>query len=150
MPRLISLTLPMLAALALSACGKDKPPSTAQPPDTASNFAQPFDARGGDPEWGLKIRGQQITLSRAGQPDLVGTTPGATIQDHSAAWTVTLPDHRTMKVSLYASTCTDAGSGTTYAYAADVTLPDASPLDGCAGPPAGSGAAASAPAGTKR
>ncbi len=136
MPRLIPLALPMVAALALSACGKDKPPSTAAAPDTASNFAQPFDARGFDPEWGLKIRGQQITLTRAGQPDLAGTAPGAAIKDHAATWTVALPDHQAMKVSLYASSCTDASSGAVNAYAAEVTLPDATPLSGCAGPPA--------------
>ena len=90
MPRLVSFAVPMLAALALSACGRDKPPSTALPPDTASNFAQPFDARGFDPEWGLKIRGQQVTLTRANQPDLAGTAPGAAIKDHSATWTVAL------------------------------------------------------------
>jgi uncharacterized membrane protein len=142
MPRLISLAAPMfaaplLAAVALSACGKDKPDSHPTPPDMASNFAQPFDARGYDPEWGLKIRGQQITLSRANQPDLTGTAPGAAIRDHSALWVAALPNHQTLKVSLYASSCTDAQSGTTHAYAAEVTLPDASPLSGCAGPAAG-------------
>ncbi|HLZ76615.1 hypothetical protein [Phenylobacterium sp.] len=141
MPRPISLAAPLLAALALSACGNDKPPSTAPPPDTASNFAQPFDARGFDPEWGLKIRGGQITLTRAGQPDLAGTAPGAAITDHSATWTVALADRQTMKVSLYASSCTDASSGATYGYSAEVTLPDATPLSGCAGPPAASAAA---------
>lgn len=136
MPRPTSLCLPILAALALSACGKDAPESHVPPPDTASNFAQPFDARGSDPDWTLKIRGQQILLTRAGQPDLAGASPGAAIKDHSAAWTVTLPDHQTMKVSLYASGCTDAATGVVYAYSAEVTLPDASPLDGCGGPPA--------------
>jgi uncharacterized membrane protein len=136
MSRLISLAVPMFAALALSACGKDKPASTALPPDTASNFAQPFDARGFDPEWGLKIRGQQITLTRAGQPEVTGVAPGATIKDHSATWAAALPDHRTLKVSLYASGCTDAAGDATYAYTAEVTLPDATPLSGCAGPPA--------------
>jgi uncharacterized membrane protein len=89
MRRLISLAAPRLAAplvaaLALSACGKDRPESHPTPVDTASNFAQPLDARGSDPEWGLKIRGQQVTLTRANQPDLTGTAPGAVIQDHSA------------------------------------------------------------------
>ena len=152
MRRLTSLTAPMLVAPilalgALGACGKDKPESHPTPPDTPSNFAQPLDARGSDPDWGLKIRGQQITLSRAGRPDLAGAAPGASIQDHSATWTAVLPDHRTMKVSLYASNCTDAASGATYAYSAEVTLPDASPLSGCAGPAAGGGPKVAAPPG---
>lgn len=138
MRRLISLTVPMLAAPILAigtlgACGDDKPESHPTPPDTPSNFAQAFDARGSDPDWGLKIRGQQITFSRPGQPDMAGVAPGALIQDHTATWTAALPDHRTMKVSLYASSCTDAASGATYAYSAEVTLPDATPLSGCAG-----------------
>jgi uncharacterized membrane protein len=126
-----------LAALALSACGKDTNPD-AQPtiPDTASNFAQPFDARGADPDWGLTIRNNQIRFTRPGQPDLAGAAPGVTVKDHSASWAVALPDRRTMTVSLYASTCTDAKSGATYAYAAEVVLPDAAPLNGCAGAPA--------------
>jgi uncharacterized membrane protein len=135
MPRFISFAIPLLAALALGACGKDKPEGHPAPADTVSNFNQPFDARGAGPDWGLKIRGQQFTLTRTGQPDLAGTAPGATIQDHTATWVVALPDHQTLKVSLYASSCTDAQNGATYAYAAEVTLPDATPLSGCAGPP---------------
>ncbi len=127
----------MLAALLLAACGKDTNPD-AHPTvaDTTSNFAQPFDARGSDPDWGLTIRNNQIRFTRAGQPDLAGAAPGATVADHSASWAVALPDHRTMTVSLYASACTDAKSGATYAYAAEVILPDTAPLSGCAGAPA--------------
>jgi uncharacterized membrane protein len=134
-----SMTLAALTliALALAACGKDANPG-AQPtiPDTASNFAQPFDARGSDPDWGLTIRNNQIRFTRPGQPDLAGAAPGVTVMDHSASWAVALSDRRTMTVSLYASTCTDAKSGATYAYAAEVVLPDAAPLNGCAGAPA--------------
>ncbi|MGZ3376616.1 MAG: hypothetical protein ACXU8S_08455 [Phenylobacterium sp.] len=142
MSRLISRAVPVLAAMTLSACSDDKPPSTAPPPDVASNFAQPFDAGGSNPDWALKIRGQQITLTRAGGPDLAGTAPGAMIRAHSATWTTALPDHQTMKVSLYASNCVDPGSGASYGFSAEVTLPDAAPLSGCAGPPP---AAAGAP-----
>jgi uncharacterized membrane protein len=41
-----------------------------------------------------------------------------------------------MTVNLYASACADPQSGTTYAYAAEVILPDKSSLVGCGGPPA--------------
>jgi uncharacterized membrane protein len=138
MPPLKTLAAPMiLASLALCACGKDRNPDAHPPvPDTASNFAQPFDARGADPAWGLTIRGNQLALTRAGQPTLAGTAPGATIQDHSATWAVTLPESQTMTVNLYASACADPQSGTTYAYAAEVILPDKSSLVGCGGPPA--------------
>jgi uncharacterized membrane protein len=128
----------VLAALALSACGgsdKDAGPHL-PPPDVASNFSQPLDARGTDPGWGLKIRGQQLTLDRPNQPDLVATAPGAVISAHAAAWSAKLPDGRTMKVSLYASPCSDGTSEVKYPFSAEVLLPDAAPMSGCAGPPA--------------
>lgn len=127
----------VVAALALSACGGgDKDPNApVAAPDLAANFSQPIDARGGDPAWGLKIRGQQLTLNRPNQPDLVGTAPGATIQAHEASWNATLPDGAIMKVSVYASTCADA-AGTSYPFAVEVSLPGAAPFSGCGGPPA--------------
>jgi uncharacterized membrane protein len=138
MRRSIALAVPMLGALTLAACGgkQANPDSHPTAPDTASNFAQPFDAHGADPDWGLKIRGQQIVLTRPNRPDLAGAAPGATVKDHSASWVAALPDHQTMTVSLYASACTDAQSGAAYPFSAEVVLPDSTPLSGCAGPPA--------------
>ncbi len=137
MPRLMTFAAPMLlAALALSACGGPEQRDPPAPPDTVSNFAQPFDARGVAPDWGLTIRGNQLTLTRAGQPTLAGTAPGATIQDHSAVWVASLAEGQSMRVSLFASACVDPVSGAAYAYAAEVVLPDKASLYGCAGPPA--------------
>ena len=126
----------VVAALALSACGGgDKDPNALPTaPDVAANFSQPIDARGGDPVWSLKINGQQLTLQRPNQPDLVATAPGASIQPHQASWTATLPDGQTMKVNVYASACADA-AGVSYPFSVDVALPDAAPLDGCGGRP---------------
>jgi uncharacterized membrane protein len=130
----------LLTALALGACGgggDDKASNDhPTPPDLASNFSQPLDARGTDPEWGLKIRGTQLVLSQPNQPDTVGTAPGAVITAHAASWTAALPGGRTMKVSLYASACADPVTGATYPMSAEVQLPGATPLGGCAGPPA--------------
>jgi len=132
----------LLAALALAACGpQTNPDAPSVVADTAANFNQPIDARGADPSWGLKIRGLQLTLERPGQPTVMATAPGATIDAHSAVWTASLPNRQTMKVSVYASPCTDPATGTTYPFAAEVLLPDAAPLDGCAGKPAGAAAA---------
>jgi uncharacterized membrane protein len=138
MRRPISIAVSVLAALALGACGgaKSNPDSHPTLADTASNFTQPFDARGADPDWGLKIRGQQIVLARPGLPDMTGVASGATIKAHSASWAAALPNRQIMTVSLYASACTDAQSGATYAFSAEVVPPDATPLSGCAGPPA--------------
>jgi uncharacterized membrane protein len=127
----------VLAALGLCACG-DKQPDSNQPapPDIASNFNGPIDARGADPQWGLKIRGLEFTLERPNQPNLVAKAPGAVLTPHTAAWTATLPGGEVMKVNLYGSACTDAASGATYPFSAEVQLPDARPLSGCAGKPA--------------
>jgi uncharacterized membrane protein len=127
-----------LAAIALSACGgggkdSDGKPS---PPDMAANFAQPLDARGSDPAWGLTVRGTTLTLSQPNQPVLVGVAPGAVIQPHAASWSAALPDGRTLKATLYASSCTEPATGATYPFSAEVQLPGAAPLDGCGGPPA--------------
>jgi uncharacterized membrane protein len=126
----------LLSALALAACGEDKNPDAPAPaPDVASNFSQPLDARGIDPDWGLKIRGQQLVVDRPGQPDISATAPGATITAHSAAWTGKLPNGQSMSVSLYASPCSDGASAATYPFTAEVVLPDSTPLSGCAGQP---------------
>ena len=134
--RSIPPTLPLLCALALVACGKAEEPKNVAPPEVASNFGQPFDAIGTDPAWSLKIRGRQITFSRPDAPDLVAPAPGAVIQPGQASWTAVTPDGRSMKVSLYASPCSQGVSGPTYTFSAEVDLPDETPLSGCAGPPA--------------
>jgi uncharacterized membrane protein len=127
-----------LLLLALSACNKEKENSAPPlPPDVALNFSAPIDAQGDDPPWTLMVRGTQLTLSRPGQPDVTATAPGAVITAHSAAWTVALANGQTMKVSLYASQCMEGGDGgRAWPMAAEVTLSDASPLGGCAGPAA--------------
>ena len=127
----------LLAALALSACGKSEEPTSPPPaPEAPINAGQPMDARGTSPDWGLKIRGPQLTLNRPNQPDLVATASGAVIKPGQASWTGLLPDGQAMKVTLYASACSDGVSEATYKFSAEVVLPDSSPLTGCAGPPA--------------
>jgi uncharacterized membrane protein len=126
----------LLAALALSACGKpEEPKSPPPPPEAVINAGQPMDARGTGPDWGLTIRGLQLTLNRPNQPDLVATAPGAVIKPGETSWTGVLPDGQAMKVTLYASACSDGVSEATYNFSAEVILPGSSPLTGCAGPP---------------
>ena len=139
MRRLIVVSAVLLVgAGALSACGGSdtNPNAPVAAPDVAANFSQPIDARGADPAWGLKIRGLQFTLQRPNQPDVVATAPGATLTAHSAAWSATLANGQTMKVNLYASPCADAARLATYPFTAEVLLPAAAPLNGCAGKPA--------------
>jgi uncharacterized membrane protein len=139
MRRLIVLAVLALGCGALGACGgsdsgqQDRRPAL---PDVAANFSQPIDARGADPQWGLRIRGVQMTLDRPNQPDVVAIAPGAVITAHTASWTAKMPDGRPMKVSVYASPCSEGTSEVKYPFAAEVVLPDTAPLNGCAGPPA--------------
>ena len=136
----------VLAALALGACGGGDKDAAPRPevPDTASNFNPPLDARGADPQWGLTIHGLQLTLQRPNQADVAVTAPGAVISAHQSSWTGKLPDGQPMTVTLYGSLCVDAASGVKYPLSAEVELPDAAPLNGCAGPPAGARAVAAA------
>jgi len=150
MPRVI-VPAASLAALALAACGGGDKASDSKPapPDVAANFTPPLDARGGEPAWGLTIRGATLTLSQANQPDLAGVAPGAVIQPHTASWSAALPDGRTLKATFYASNCVEPATGATYPFSAEVQLPGGALLDGCGGPPARPAPAAKA-AGRKR
>ena len=102
----------------------------------ALNFSQPIDAHNSEAGWTLKVRGTQLTLSRPNQPDLVANAPGAVITAHSAVWTAAMADGQTVTVSLYSSPCTEMTGGPSWPMAAEITLPGASPLGGCAGPAA--------------
>ncbi|THD58263.1 MAG: hypothetical protein E8A49_19975 [Phenylobacterium sp.] len=122
---------------ALSACGGkggDESEAKPPPPDTASNFAQPLDAHGASPAWSLKVRGTALSVTRYAQADATATSPGADIQPHSANWLGTLPNGQTMKVTLYASPCTDPETGRIFPFVAEVDMPDDTPLSGCGGP----------------
>jgi uncharacterized membrane protein len=136
MRRLIVLAALAASALVLCACGGKGADPHPAPPDLASNFSGPLDARGADPAFGLTIRGLQITLSRPNQPDVIVTAPGATISAHEASWSGPLPSGQAMKVTFYGSPCTDAASGVRYPFSTEVELPSTAPLNGCGGPPA--------------
>ena len=122
--------------LALGACGSSGPPAAPPPADVAANFNQPLDARGTEPAWGLKIRGPQLTLNRSGRPDLVVTAAPPSVQDNTATWTAQTPQGQAIKISLYASACTDGVSAARFAFSAEVDLAGESPLIGCGGRPA--------------
>lgn len=136
------------AGLALGACHDGKPPGDGappEPPDVAANFAQPIDARAADSSWSLKIRSNQLTLSRYGQADLAVTAPGAMIEPHQSTWIADMPDHEKLTVKVYASPCVYPSTTENHPFAAEVDLPNAPPLSGC-GDPAGAAKPAAAPA----
>ena len=142
-----------LIAGALCACGKGKAPpmdNPPPPPDVAANFNQPIDAKGADGSWTLKVRGNDITLSRYAEPDVTATAPGAIIMPHEATWIAKMADSRTMTVKLYASPCSYPATTEVHGFAAEIELPGASPLSGCGDVVAAPKAAPAAPAKTKK
>ena len=124
----------MLAPLVLlAACGDktDGRPVSSAVPDAPSDFTRPIYAQGAAPAWGLTIRGTQLSLTRPGQPDVVVQAPSPVIQPHQASWSGAMADGRSLKASLYASPCDDAGRGATHPFSAEVDLPDGVTLVGC-------------------
>ncbi len=139
--RSLSVLIPL--SVALAACGGKDPTKDGHPapPDIASDFSGPIDGHGVMPNWSLRIRGTQLTVSRDGQADLTGVSPGAEITPHAATWTAKLPNGQSMTAKLYGSSCVDTASSQSYPMSVEMDLPSESPLSGCAGPAAGATAA---------
>jgi uncharacterized membrane protein len=141
------LTPVLAVALALSACGKPAPQPAPAPapkpatPNTALDLSQPITANGTEPFWSLNIDGRRFRLSRPEQPDLVATSPGATIMPGRATWIAMGPAGQ-MTVTLYVSDCSDGMSDRRYPMTAEVAVLNET-LHGCAAktaalsPPAG-------------
>jgi uncharacterized membrane protein len=125
--------LTMVGLVALAACSP-KPVVTPAAPvkPVVGDFSKPMDARGTEPFWALSIRGTTLTLTRPDHPVMAAVAPGAVIKPGQASWTGKTADGRDLKVSLYASSCSDGMSDHAYPYAAEVDVPDESPLSGCA------------------
>jgi uncharacterized membrane protein len=133
--RTIWMALLLLAPL--GACSKKpdtehKPP----PPDVPANFSGPLDARGGDPAWGLTVRGTTLVLTRPNQASMTLAAAAPSIDLHQAAWVSKMPDGQSMTATFYASPCTDPAGAVTYPFTAEIDLPGEAPLNGCGGPPA--------------
>jgi len=127
--------LPFILLFAAAACSPKPaatPPPAPAPKTVVGDFSRPLDARGTEPFWAVAIRGTTLTLTRPDQPIVIATAPGAVIQPGRASWTGKTPDGRELKVTLYASNCSDGMSDHIYPYTAEVDVPGASPLSGCA------------------
>jgi len=128
--------LPFILLFAATAACSPKPaaaPPAPPPPKTVvSDFSRPLDARGTEPFWAVAIRGTTLTLTRPDQPIIIATAPGAAIQPGQASWTGKTPEGRELKITLYASNCSDGMSDHVYPYTAEVDMAGASTLSGCA------------------
>lgn len=133
-----------LAALLLAACqpqAADPAPapsegqagiSSAPPPGpVVSDFSQPMTARGTEPFWAVRIEGTRFTLLRPDQPETVFEAPGATIIPGRATWEARRADGAIMKLTLFASECSDGMSDLKYPMTAEVEL-GAETFRGCA------------------
>lgn len=119
--------------LLLAAC--QQPAATAPPRPEAeapSPFTGELDARGTEPFWALKIRGDALTLSRPGQTDASAGNPGPTVEGDTAVWNATL-DGQPLIVTLSrpAGDCSDGMSDLSYPYEAQVVI-GSEILRGCA------------------
>ena len=128
-------TSAIVGLLFLAACSpKPEAPAAAPAPRAGirADFSQAMDARGTEPFWGVSVRGPTLTLTRPDHPTLTATAPGAVIQPSEATWTGKTADGGELKLTLYASTCSDGMSDHAYPYVAEVNVPGESPLSGCA------------------
>lgn len=117
----------------LTAC--QQPAPAAPPPSEAkgpSPFAGEFDARGTEPFWALKIRGETLTLSRPDRSDVSVASSGPSIEGDTAVWNATLGgDALIVTLSEPAGACSDGMSDLSYPYEAQVVV-GSEILKGCA------------------
>ena len=144
---------PVLAAVALVACGREAnddiapeplEPATAEipsgtvdadnlpppvisatPPEIAEDYRAPMRLTGTEPFWGVTI-GDTILLQRPDHPDLTATNAGPTINGEVAMWNA-----REFTIRLSPGVCSDGMSDNRYPYAATVTV-KGEVLKGCA------------------
>lgn len=122
------------AAIALAACQPQTddgspavPPADAPPPALPAVFTGDIDARGTEPFWSLTIRGNQLTLSRPDQPNLiVGNSKGGALEGQAAVF-----GYEPLTVRLTETKCSDGMSDLTYPLTAEVTV-QGQTLKGCA------------------
>lgn len=118
-----------LGALGLVACGqKTKEPAVAAdlPPSVAAPAAGDFDAVGTEPFWGVKVRGQTVTLSRPDAADVVTTSPTPEAMGDTLVYWGT-----PFNLTILNRACSDGMSDRKYAYEAEVRIGD-DVLKGCA------------------
>ena len=104
---------PMGASEGASSAPADAPASAPPGPD----FSDEFNLVGTEPFWSGKIRGQGLTLSRAGQPDVTAANPGVKVKGEVGVW-----EAGDLVLRLKAEPCSDGMSDRRYPWAARVTL----------------------------
>ncbi|MDB5455989.1 MAG: hypothetical protein JWP92_1574 [Caulobacter sp.] len=132
-----------LAAFALiallSACGEQPmgasepaaPPADAPASaPTGPDFSGDFDLIGTEPFWGVKIRADRLTLSRAGQADVAAANPGPKVEGETAVWAM-----GAIRLILTPGQCSDGMSDRVYGFAAQAEVGHET-LKGCAARPA--------------
>jgi uncharacterized membrane protein len=116
---------PMGASEGVSSAPADAPASAPPGPD----FSGDFQLVGTEPFWGGRIRGDGLTLSRAGQPDVSAANTGVRVEGDVGVWGV-----GGLVFKLRAEPCSDGMSDRRYGYRAEVTI-GGQTLKGCAAAP---------------
>ena len=116
----------MGASEGASSAPADAPASAPPGPD----FSGDFNLNGTEPFWGGTIRGQGLTLSRAGRPDVTVANPGVKAQGDVGTWSA-----GRLVFRLEPEPCSDGMSDRQYGYRAEATI-DGQVLRGCAATPA--------------
>lgn len=116
----------MGASEGASTAPADAPASAPPGPD----FSGDFNLVGTEPFWGGKIRGDGLTLSRPGQPEVSATNAGVRVEGDVGVWGA---GH--LVIRLTPEACSDGMSDRTYSHRAEVTF-NGKVLKGCAATPA--------------
>jgi uncharacterized membrane protein len=117
---------PMGASEGASTAPADAPASTPPGPD----FSGDFDLVGTEPFWGGRIRGDGLSLSRPGQPDVGAANTGVHAEGDVGVWGT---GHLVIRLTQEA--CSDGMSDRRYSHHAEVTF-NGEVLKGCAATPA--------------
>jgi uncharacterized membrane protein len=91
----------------------------------AAAFDGAFQLVGTEPFWGLSIKGGQLLLARPDQEDIAAPRTTPVMEGQAAVWRSGV-----MTVRLAPGDCSDGMSDRRYAYAATVTVGEAT-LSGC-------------------
>jgi uncharacterized membrane protein len=116
---------PMGASEGASSAPADAPASSPPGP----NFSGDFQLVGTEPFWGGRIQADGLTLSRAGQPDVMAANTGVRVAGDVGAWGV-----GGLVFRLEPEPCSDGMSDRRYDYRAEVTV-NGQVLKGCAARP---------------
>ncbi|WP_273687216.1 META domain-containing protein [Ketogulonicigenium vulgare] len=95
--------------------------------------AAPWRASGFEPGWLIEITGDNYTLTRMDEDDVIGVLPEPTWQQGAVVWAISNPE---MQLRAAPEVCYDNATGMPHPETVSLTLGDGTVLQGCGGSPA--------------